>query len=384
MGRLHRSRSFVAVSILTAVSFAVSSIASAQPLIPQLPAVSANNPHAGDARFARMIQAVRWDGSRRGDGGRRHDGASRRHSAREHGRNGSAFRRGGHGQRRDAGPSRHHRAYRRDDSAFRRGSHGVRRNAGPSGYDRNSGRAARQPMQFRRGPGPTTSATRDGGRTSYRGSASAQGYRGRNAGPSQPRYHSGPPPRHDYRGPDRGHDRGKPYRGYDRYRYDKHRYGKYRYGGPSHRTVVIGRPYPPGPWYYVPPHRRYFYRNVWVVRPYGHWYRGYGYYDTYADAYPWLAFTAITLSVLTLLTVAQQRAHEQAQIEAATAPVGSTIEWNEGSAYGAVSVLRDGQSTSGKYCREFLQTVTVGGRSEQAYGTACRQPDGSWRIVATR
>jgi surface antigen len=26
--------------------------------------------------------------------------------------------------------------------------------------------------------------------------------------------------------------------------------------------------------------------------------------------------------------------------------------------------------------------VTVGGRAEQAYGTACRQPDGSWQIVS--
>jgi surface antigen len=35
----------------------------------------------------------------------------------------------------------------------------------------------------------------------------------------------------------------------------------------------------------------------------------------------------------------------------------------------------------GGYCREFQQTVRVGGRSRQAYGTACREPDGSWRIV---
>ena len=34
-----------------------------------------------------------------------------------------------------------------------------------------------------------------------------------------------------------------------------------------------------------------------------------------------------------------------------------------------------------QYCREFTQTVTVAGQTEEAYGTACRQPDGSWRIV---
>lgn len=134
----------------------------------------------------------------------------------------------------------------------------------------------------------------------------------------------------------------------------------------------------------MPPHRRVYYRNVWIVRPYGHWYPGYGYYYHDHDAYPWLAFTAISLSLLALLTVAQQRAQEQAQIDATTAPVGSTIIWNEANASGGVSVLRDGHSSAGEYCREFLQTVTVGGRSEQGYGTACQQPDGSWRIVETR
>lgn len=33
------------------------------------------------------------------------------------------------------------------------------------------------------------------------------------------------------------------------------------------------------------------------------------------------------------------------------------------------------------YCREYQQQVLVGGRWEQAYGTACRRPDGSWQIV---
>jgi surface antigen len=33
-------------------------------------------------------------------------------------------------------------------------------------------------------------------------------------------------------------------------------------------------------------------------------------------------------------------------------------------------------------CREFtIDTAKVGGKTEQVYGTACRQPDGSWKIV---
>lgn len=38
-------------------------------------------------------------------------------------------------------------------------------------------------------------------------------------------------------------------------------------------------------------------------------------------------------------------------------------------------------AASGENCREYQTTVTVSGRQEKAYGTACRQPDGSWKIV---
>jgi surface antigen len=34
-----------------------------------------------------------------------------------------------------------------------------------------------------------------------------------------------------------------------------------------------------------------------------------------------------------------------------------------------------------EYCREFQQTVVIGGEREQAYGRACQQPDGDWKIV---
>lgn len=35
----------------------------------------------------------------------------------------------------------------------------------------------------------------------------------------------------------------------------------------------------------------------------------------------------------------------------------------------------------GEYCREYTQTVTIGGKTQKGYGTACLQPDGSWRMV---
>lgn len=35
----------------------------------------------------------------------------------------------------------------------------------------------------------------------------------------------------------------------------------------------------------------------------------------------------------------------------------------------------------GRYCREYQTTINVGGKNQQAYGRACRMPDGQWRIV---
>ena len=39
------------------------------------------------------------------------------------------------------------------------------------------------------------------------------------------------------------------------------------------------------------------------------------------------------------------------------------------------------QSPQEPYCREFQRDVIIDGKSERAYGTACLQPDGSWKIV---
>jgi len=42
------------------------------------------------------------------------------------------------------------------------------------------------------------------------------------------------------------------------------------------------------------------------------------------------------------------------------------------------------QNDNGQYCREYQQTVTIGGEVQEAYGKACRQPDGNWKIVNDR
>ena len=72
-----------------------------------------------------------------------------------------------------------------------------------------------------------------------------------------------------------------------------------------------------------------------------------------------------------------------AEDQAQTAPIGETISWNnpESGNYGTITPVRDGTTSDGEYCREFQQTIYVGGQQETGYGTACRQPDGTWRIV---
>lgn len=39
------------------------------------------------------------------------------------------------------------------------------------------------------------------------------------------------------------------------------------------------------------------------------------------------------------------------------------------------------RTSDGRYCREYQAQVIVNGAPQQSYGTACRQPDGSWRVV---
>lgn len=68
--------------------------------------------------------------------------------------------------------------------------------------------------------------------------------------------------------------------------------------------------------------------------------------------------------------------------KAHTAPMGQTISWNNpqsGNA-GTYTPVNDGYSNNGAYCRQYKQTVTIDGRQEVAYGTACKNPDGTWQV----
>ena len=68
-----------------------------------------------------------------------------------------------------------------------------------------------------------------------------------------------------------------------------------------------------------------------------------------------------------------------------SAPSGEVTTWKnpDSGNEGTVTPSRTYQREDGTYCREFTQTIKVGGRTEEGYGTACRQPDGTWKIVST-
>lgn len=66
-----------------------------------------------------------------------------------------------------------------------------------------------------------------------------------------------------------------------------------------------------------------------------------------------------------------------------TAKVGQTVAWNnpDSGNSGSFTPVRTYRNDSGSYCREYTQRISVGGKTQEGYGVACRQPDGSWRIV---
>jgi len=66
-----------------------------------------------------------------------------------------------------------------------------------------------------------------------------------------------------------------------------------------------------------------------------------------------------------------------------SSPSGQSSTWSnpDSGNSGTITPTRTSYSDSGQPCREYQQTVTIGGEIQQAYGTACRQEGGTWRIV---
>ncbi len=78
----------------------------------------------------------------------------------------------------------------------------------------------------------------------------------------------------------------------------------------------------------------------------------------------------------------QLYAERTAQDALENSPSNQTSQWSnpDSGNSGTVTPTEAYQTTDGQYCREYQTTVTVGGETQDAYGTACRQPDGSWQI----
>lgn len=66
-----------------------------------------------------------------------------------------------------------------------------------------------------------------------------------------------------------------------------------------------------------------------------------------------------------------------------TQKTGTTSTWNNPDTghTGTFTPTQTYQQSDGTYCREFQQTITIDGQTQQGHGTACRQPDGSWKVV---
>lgn len=94
-----------------------------------------------------------------------------------------------------------------------------------------------------------------------------------------------------------------------------------------------------------------------------------------------LGTTADTLSTLDDRADRQRHLHVVAQARAMSARIGEHVVWEDGDATGSVIAVSPASDSSGRQCREFFQTVTIGDTTKQAYGTACRRADGSWQVV---
>lgn len=77
----------------------------------------------------------------------------------------------------------------------------------------------------------------------------------------------------------------------------------------------------------------------------------------------------------------RREAERSAQAALESSPDGRPSTWqNPNSGHsGSTTPTRTYDSASGP-CREYTTSVVIDGKTQSAHGTACREPDGSWRI----
>jgi surface antigen len=78
----------------------------------------------------------------------------------------------------------------------------------------------------------------------------------------------------------------------------------------------------------------------------------------------------------------KRMAAEAAQRAFENGRTGEAIAWKnpDSGNSGTITPTQTYQIAGGQYCRRYTQDITVGGEKHETYGTACRQPDGSWSI----
>lgn len=66
-----------------------------------------------------------------------------------------------------------------------------------------------------------------------------------------------------------------------------------------------------------------------------------------------------------------------------TAPTGRAVNWSNPDSGNSYTVQPTRTYYQAKQpCREYITKAMIGGKSQQVYGRACRQADGSWRVVS--
>ena len=81
--------------------------------------------------------------------------------------------------------------------------------------------------------------------------------------------------------------------------------------------------------------------------------------------------------------VDRQKASKAEQTALERNPSGVATSWRNPDTgnSGQVTPQSATQLASGEYCREYEHQIFVDGRTETAKGTACRQPDGNWKMI---
>ena len=74
---------------------------------------------------------------------------------------------------------------------------------------------------------------------------------------------------------------------------------------------------------------------------------------------------------------------ETTQYTLENVPIGQTESWSnpDSGNKGSVTPTRSYKRNNGQQCREFTQRVEVEARSEEQHATACKQADGTWKLV---